>query len=151
MTFRLQFLLILTFAGGHRVVKDSLANQLTLSSYKVAPGQKLYPECRKHPAATEDFCFGDEGVVSTETCYLPDDIEAWTTRKIKIEILEQSFELAGVSPVKKHAKHSFSHEIEVKKIYESTHNIMKKNALASLNEPTEQVFPASKVSKKYIR
>ena len=83
MIFCLKLLLILNFDGGHKVVKDSLPNQLTQSNYKVAPGQKLCPECRKHTAATEDFCFVDEeGFANTgETCHLPDDIEAWTKSK----------------------------------------------------------------------
>ena len=91
MIFCLKLLLILNFDGGHKVVKDSLLNQLTQSNYKVAPGQKLCRECRKHTAATEDFCFvdeegfanaGDGGFVNTETCHLPDDIEAWTKKQI---------------------------------------------------------------------
>ena len=50
---------------------------------------------------------GDEaGVVNTETCHLPDNIKAWKTKNSKDWNLEQLFELAGVSPVKTHGKHS---------------------------------------------
>ena len=43
----------------------------------------------------------------TLKCHLPDKTKAWTTKNIKTEILEQSFELGGISPVKqKHGKHS---------------------------------------------
>ena len=43
----------------------------------------------------------------TLKCHLPDETKAWTTKNIKTEILEQSFELGGISPVKqKYGKHS---------------------------------------------
>ena len=68
----------------------------------------LCPECWKHLSATKDF--GANDVVNTETCHLPDETEAWTTNKAKTEILEQSFELAGISLVTEHGKQSYSHK-----------------------------------------
>ena len=66
--------------------------------------------CLKHTLTTKDIgADNEEGavnsdyekdVVNTETCHLPDEIDAWTTKKAKNEVLEQSFELAGISPVK---------------------------------------------------
>ena len=139
--------LILTFVGD---LTDSLADQLTQSNYKIAPRQKLCPECWKHPSATTDFGADNEEGVNTETCHLPDEIEAWTTKKAKIKFFEQSLELAGISPVKKHGKHSHTLENEVKRKVESRHSIIKKSASAFLNKPTEKVFPASEFSKKIL-
>lgn len=73
-----------------------MADQLTQLNYKVTPGQKLCPECWKHPSAPENFgADNEEGIVNTddeegvgnnEKCHLPDETEAWTTKKAKIKI-----------------------------------------------------------------
>ena len=44
---------------------------------------------------------------------------------------------------------SYSCKWGLKKV-ENPHSIMKKNALAFLNQPTEKVFPASEVSKNIL-
>ena len=72
------------------------------------------------------------------------------TKKAKMEIFEQLFELAGISPVKKYSKHSHTLLNEVKRQVESTHSIMQKSASAFLIEPTEKVFPTSEVSKNIL-
>ena len=78
------------------------------------------------------FVYNEEGVVNTddkdvvintETWHLPDKIEAWTTKKVKIKILEQSFELA----IKKHDKRNHTLVNEVKRKFEITHSIVKKS------------------------
>ena len=47
-------------------------------------------------------------------------------KKAKMEIFEQLFELAGISPVKKYSMHSHTLVNEVKREVESTHSIMQK-------------------------
>ena len=102
--------------------------------------------CWKHPSTTYDIgADNEEGVVNTETYHLPDEIEVWTTKKAKNEMLQQSFELAVISPVKKHGKHSHTFVNEPKRKFESTHSIMKKSTWVFLSEPTEKMFSASEV------
>ena len=62
------------------------------------------------------------------------------------------FELADVSPVKKVTKHRCTLRSEIKRKVESTHNIMKKNASASLFKQTNRKVVFCLWSfKKYIR
>ena len=71
------------------------------------------------------------------------------SKKAKIEILEESFELAGISTYKKHGKHNhiLKNEVEIK--VETTHNIMKKTVSVFLNESTERCFVLLKFQKIY--